>query len=76
VIPPQRADEAFEDLQDLRINRYPHFVLLPRIWRLRHNFSACDAAYIVLAEALGAALLTRDRNLASPAHHSARVEVF
>ena len=27
-----------------------HFVLLPRIWQLRHNFSAYDAAYIVLAE--------------------------
>jgi len=29
-----------------------HFVLLPRIWQLRHNFSAYDAAYIVLAEKL------------------------
>ena len=27
-----------------------HYVLLPRIWQLRHNFSAYDAAYIVLAE--------------------------
>ena len=29
-----------------------HYVLLPRIWQLRHNFSAYDAAYIVLAEKL------------------------
>lgn len=76
TVPPQRADEAFKDFQDLRINRYPHFVLLPRIWRLRHNFSAYDAAYIVLAETLHAALLTRDRRLASSAHHAAAVEVF
>lgn len=76
VVPPQRADEAFHDLQNLRINRYPHFVLLPRIWELRHNFSAYDAAYIVLAETLGAALLTRDRRLASTVYHAATVEVF
>src|SRR4029077_13292300 len=35
----RRADEAIRDLLDLRITRYPHFVLLPRIWRLRHKFS-------------------------------------
>src|SRR5690349_9345902 len=69
AIEQERADEAFQDLQDLRIHRYPHFVLLTRIWQLRHNFSAYDAAYIVLAETLGAALLTRDRRLASKAHH-------
>ncbi|HKW75124.1 MAG TPA: type II toxin-antitoxin system VapC family toxin [Terriglobales bacterium] len=76
AVPSQRADEAFRDLQDLRIHRYPHFVLLPRIWELRHNFSAYDAAYIVLAETLGAALLTRDRRLASTVYHAATVEVF
>jgi predicted nucleic acid-binding protein len=70
-----RADEATRDLQDLRLNRYAHFFLLPRIWQLRNNFSAYDAAYIVLAEQLGAPLLTRNRRLASPGHR-AIVEVF
>jgi predicted nucleic acid-binding protein len=54
VIPRRRADEAVQDLQDLRISRYAHFVFLSRIWQLRHNFSTYDAAYIVLAEKLGA----------------------
>jgi predicted nucleic acid-binding protein len=70
------ADEAIRDLLDLRITRYPHFVLLPRIWRLRHNFSAYDAAYIVLAEQLGAALITRDGRLASASGHAAPIELF
>jgi predicted nucleic acid-binding protein len=71
-----RADQAIEDLLDLRITRYPHFVLLPRIWRLRHNLSAYDAAYVVLAENLGARLLTRDARLASASGHTASIELF
>ena len=70
-----RAEGAIEDLMDLRITRYPHLLLLPRIWQLRHNLSAYDAAYVVLAEKLGATLLTRDAKLASAAGHSAIVEV-
>lgn len=76
VVPAHRADEAVRDLLDLRINRYPHFVLLPRIWQLRNNFSAYDAAYIALAENLGAALVTRDGRLASASGHAASVELF
>jgi predicted nucleic acid-binding protein len=70
-----RAEHAIQDLLDMRITRYPHSFLLPRIWQLRHNLSAYDAAYVVLAEKLGATLLTRDAKLASAAGHSAIVEV-
>ena len=76
VVSAHRADEAFSDMLDLRITRYPHLVLLPRIWQLRHNFSAYDAAYIVLAEKLRAALVTRDARLASASGHAALVELF
>ena len=54
----------------------PHLVLLPRIWRLRHNFSAYDAAYIVLAETLGTAFVTRDARLVSASGHTAAIELF
>ena len=76
VVSVHRADEAVHDLLDLRITRYPHLVLLPRIWQLRHTFSAYDAAYIVLAEKLGGTLVTRDRRLASASGHAAAVELF
>jgi len=76
VVPVRRADEAVHDLLDLRITRYPHFVLLPRIWQLRHHLSAHDAAYIVLAEKLGAALVTRDGRLAAASGHAAAIERF
>jgi predicted nucleic acid-binding protein len=76
VISAHRAEEAVRDLLDLRITRYPHQVLLPRIWQLRHNLSAYDAAYIVLAEKLKAALVTRDARLASASGHAAPVELF
>jgi predicted nucleic acid-binding protein len=75
VLAASRADAAIRDMLDLRITRYPHYLLLPRIWQLRHNLSAYDAAYIVLAEKLGATLLTRDAKLASAPGHAATVKV-
>lgn len=71
-----RGREALEDLADLPLYRYPHDVLLPRIWELRRNVTAYDAAYIALAESLGAPLVTRDTALASPRIHRARIEVL
>lgn len=76
IISGRRAEEAVRDLFDLRIHRYPHFVLLTRIWHLRNNLSAYDAAYVVLAEELKATLITRDNRLATASGHAAEVEVF
>lgn len=76
ILSGPRADEAARDLLDLRLTRYPHITLLPRIWQLRHNFSAYDAAYVVLAEKLGATLLTRDARLASSSRRAVAIELF
>lgn len=71
-----RADQAMEDLIDLRASRYPHIFLIPRIWRLRDNFSAYDAAYVALAEELRATLVTRDAHLASASARLVEIELF
>jgi predicted nucleic acid-binding protein len=69
-----RGLQAIEDLCDFPITRYPHDLFLPRIWELRHNVTAYDAAYIALAETLDAPLLTRDNKLASAVGHYANVQ--
>lgn len=71
-----RAAEAIEDLFDLRVTRYPHFVFLPRIWKLRDNFSAYDAAYVALTEKLQATLITRDVRLVSACARMVSSELF
>jgi predicted nucleic acid-binding protein len=71
----QRGAEALNDLVDFPLTRYPHFVLLARIWQMRHSLTAYDSAYLALAEALDATLVTRDRALAKTGSQ-ARIEVI
>lgn len=66
-ISSRRGREALQDLADAPLRRVPHHPLLPRIWDLRANFPACDAAYVALAEALDGALVTLDAKLAKAA---------
>jgi predicted nucleic acid-binding protein len=76
VISAHRAEEAIDDLLDMQITRYPHFVFLPAIWRQRHNLSSYDSAYVVLARELQATLITRDARLAAAVGRTGNVEVF
>jgi predicted nucleic acid-binding protein len=59
-ITPARGEQAIRDLGDLPLVRHSHEPLLARIWQLRNNVTAYDAAYIALAEALDAPLVTLD----------------
>lgn len=72
----ERGREALADLADLPMRRYPHDFLLPRIWDLRSNLTAYDAAYVALAEVLDAPLVTRDRRLAAAAGHHAQIDLL
>lgn len=72
----QHGRETMADLADMPIRRYPHDMLLPRVWDLRHNLTAYDAVYVALAEVLDAPLVTRDRWLAGAAGHGAEIELL
>jgi predicted nucleic acid-binding protein len=71
-----RAEIAIATLMDAGIERYSHWQLLPRIWQLRHNLTAYDAAYVALAELLDATLVTRDRKLSGASGHNVRIDLF
>jgi predicted nucleic acid-binding protein len=71
----QRGRTAVADLADFPLHRYPHEPLLLRVWDLRNSLTAYDAAYVALAEALGAPLITRDSRLAGATGHRARIEL-
>jgi predicted nucleic acid-binding protein len=72
----QRAEAAVNVLADLPLVRHAHVPYLPRIWELRSSMTAYDAAYIALAEGLGAVLLTCDGRLARAHGHRARVALL
>ena len=67
------ATPLLADLLALPMERWDHRALVPRVWELRNVLSAYDAAYVALAENLGAPLLTLDRRLASSSGHRAKV---
>lgn len=71
-----RSSAVLEDLADLPLTRYSHVALADRIWELRENVSAFDGAYVALAEALDAPLVTSDAALARAPGTRARIEVY
>jgi predicted nucleic acid-binding protein len=70
-ITARRGTEAVADLRRAPLIRYPHAPLRERIWQLRDELSAYDAAYLALAEGLRrSVLVTSDRGMASRARIS------
>lgn len=67
---------AFDRLSNTRFVRYPHTPLVERVWSLRDNLSAYDAAYVALAETLDAPLVTLDARLARAPGIRAAIEVY
>jgi predicted nucleic acid-binding protein len=70
-----RAEQALQDLSDLLLERHDHQTLIPRIWQHRDSLSAYDGAYVALAEALAAPLLTCDAKLAGAHGNRATIEL-
>jgi predicted nucleic acid-binding protein len=67
------AELALDDLRALDLQRHAHEPLLDRVWELRNNLTAYDAAYVALAEVLDGVLLTCDRRLSQAPGMSRRV---
>ena len=66
------ADDAARQLELLPIFRYPTTALTERAWSLRQYFTAYDAMYVALAEALETSLVTADARLARAARDHSR----
>lgn len=69
------AERAVHRWTRLGVERFPVVGLVARIWALRDNVSAYDAAYVALAEALDCPLLTADARLAAAPGPSCPVTV-
>jgi predicted nucleic acid-binding protein len=61
---PARAQEAVAALPTLVIDQVDVATLTDRMWQLRGNLSAYDAAYVATAELLDCPLVTGDGRLA------------
>jgi predicted nucleic acid-binding protein len=59
----ERLDEAVEHYVNLTIHRHQMADALAEMLAMRDNFTAYDAAYVVLASALDAQLVTADAKL-------------
>jgi predicted nucleic acid-binding protein len=76
LLEARRSRQAIVDLIAMPLRRLPHLPLLPRVWALRDNLTAYDAAYVALAEAIGVPLLTADRKLARAPGIDCEVELL
>jgi predicted nucleic acid-binding protein len=76
AVDPRRVALALTDLSAMPLQRAPHRPLLARCWELRDNLTVYDAAYVALAEALHADLLTGDARLARANGPRCHVEVL
>lgn len=66
-----QAELAVNELQEVRLVRYPHAPFMRRVWELRDNLTAYDALYLALAEMFdGSVLITGDAGLAASAVRS------
>ncbi|MFE3453792.1 type II toxin-antitoxin system VapC family toxin [Nonomuraea sp. NPDC059194] len=70
-----RARRMVGQLNALRITRHEVAPFGARVLAMRHNFTAYDAAYVALAEALGQPLLTCDAKFARAPEGAHQAEI-
>jgi predicted nucleic acid-binding protein len=57
------AEQALGELSLIRLSSVPHGDIAQRMWELRDNLSAYDAAYVSVAELFDVPLLTFDNRI-------------
>lgn len=75
-VPAAVASQLVTGFSALAITRYPVHGLADRIWELRENLPAYDAAYVAVAEALESPLVTADARIAGAPGLRCPVEVL
>lgn len=72
---PKRPGTGWPTKHGLRVESVPIDEFVPRIWELRSNVSAYDAAHVAIAEERQLQLITSDARLARPASPYCAVEL-
>jgi predicted nucleic acid-binding protein len=72
----RRLDVAVDDYRAMSVKRHHMFAVLKPMLALRDSFTVYDAAYIVLAQALDAPLVTADAKLLEARRLGVDVQVF
>jgi predicted nucleic acid-binding protein len=73
---PDDARASLVDYVSLPLTRHMHVTLVARLFELTTSFSASDASYVALAEALDASLVTLDAPLRQAVRRHTAVEVL
>ena len=73
---PVRLDEAVADFAAFRIERHQMTGLLGHMLDLRESFTVYDAAYLVLARALAAPVVSADAKLGEATRLGIKVRIF
>ena len=72
---PVRLDQAVEDFSAFQIERHQMTSLLGHMLDLRENFTVYDAAYLVLAQALEAPVVSADTTLKEATRLGIKVQI-
>lgn len=75
AIDAELADQIVRTWPQLGVVRHPMLGMIPRVWELRTNVTAYDAAYVALAETLECTLVTADARLANATGPRCPIEV-
>ena len=64
IVDADQAETVLANFQDMNVTCFPHGILRERVWAMRENLTAYDAAFFALAMHVDAPLWTRDAKFA------------